>query len=417
MKRAVYSCARDDIRIFITMTVLSLLKKGLLINAVASAGVLAYTAIGYPALSIITALALPRKRNYVSSAERGPVTMIVPAHNEQTVIEAKVLNIADMMQKGSKFDCIIVDDGSHDGTAETVRMTLALLPDLPIRLVEQVPRQGKMAALQRGLDESSSDIVVFSDAECLWPEDALKNLLEPFKDDSVGATNGHFVVEGSSQELVESESLYLRYEKLLKWSQSRIGTLTGIYGGCLAIRREVMPDMPAHIINDDFYLAMAVARQGKRIEFVPEATVRELAVASYDDNTSRRRRMLRGRLQSIVLWRSYLPLNKPVVMLQVVSHKYLRLALPLTIIGTSASALGLSLLSPRHPLSQAVVAGHVLLAGITAYGDKLPDQAKPLVKVGSLTKYILGYSVAAIQATSDLVTKKKSSHLWQRAVK
>ncbi|KLU07786.1 membrane protein containing Glycosyl transferase, family 2 domain protein [Rhodopirellula islandica] len=93
------------------------------------------------------------------------ITLILPAYNEAEVI-ADAITEADSALSSitSQYEIIVIDDGSHDATAETVREFAKFLPSL--RLVQHPRNQGYGAAIRTGFSEAKCDLVVFTDADC-----------------------------------------------------------------------------------------------------------------------------------------------------------------------------------------------------------------------------------------------------------
>lgn len=89
------------------------------------------------------------------------LSIVVPAYNEEafigTVLRA-ILDV-DIEKAGFTKEIIVVNDGSKDGTEAVVRG----FPQ--VRLVNQVPNQGRGAALRRGVLEATGDYILFQDAD------------------------------------------------------------------------------------------------------------------------------------------------------------------------------------------------------------------------------------------------------------
>lgn len=88
------------------------------------------------------------------------LSVIIPCYNEINTIEKVVHSVMDVI--GSEGEIIIVDDCSTDGTKqlleETINGKLA-------RVIYQPTNQGKGAALRKGFDAATKDIVIVQDAD------------------------------------------------------------------------------------------------------------------------------------------------------------------------------------------------------------------------------------------------------------
>ncbi|KPC66098.1 bifunctional polysaccharide deacetylase/glycosyltransferase family 2 protein [Streptomyces chattanoogensis] len=113
-----------------------------------------------------------------------PVTVLVPAYNEEAGIESTVRSLLASTHR--QLQIIVIDDGSTDRTAD-----LAGRIDDPRVLVIRQPNAGKAAALNTGLAHAGHDIVVMVDADTVFEPDAVQRLIQPLAHPAVGAVSGN----------------------------------------------------------------------------------------------------------------------------------------------------------------------------------------------------------------------------------
>jgi glycosyltransferase involved in cell wall biosynthesis len=89
------------------------------------------------------------------------VTIIIPTYNRRPMVLEALESVR--AQTFEAWECIVVDDGSTDGTAQAVES----LADERIRLLRQ-PNRGVAAARNRGLAEARSELIAFLDSDDLW---------------------------------------------------------------------------------------------------------------------------------------------------------------------------------------------------------------------------------------------------------
>ncbi len=88
------------------------------------------------------------------------LTVIIPVFNERRTIAEAIRRARDELLPVDR-ELIVVDDGSTDGTQEVVRQ----LVDSTVRFIEQPSNQGKGAAVRRGIEAATGDVLVIYDAD------------------------------------------------------------------------------------------------------------------------------------------------------------------------------------------------------------------------------------------------------------
>jgi cellulose synthase/poly-beta-1,6-N-acetylglucosamine synthase-like glycosyltransferase len=270
-------------------------------------------------------------------------------------------------------------------------------------------RRGKMAAINRAMPRATGDIVIFSDANNFYEAEALRELVKPFADASVGAASGAKVIAKGDGLLGESEGLYWRYESFIKEKETAVHSTVGVAGEMLAIRRRLFEPPPDDMINDDFYIAVRLLQQGYRVVYVPEARSVERISPTAQDERARRTRIVAGRYQAIWRGRELLPWKRPLLVWQIVSHKFLRPLVPLAML----AALGANLLLAWRIRP----ARRLLLLQMGFYGTAvLGSYRHPGGKLGKLLylpTYLVHSNLAALLGLGRFLAGKQTTR-WQR---
>ena len=101
-----------------------------------------------------------------STIRRSPAfSVVIPFFNEEEAIPGLVAEVLEVMSGlGGSFECLCVDDGSSDATAERIRSFADRAPS-PVRLIHFDENRGQAAALYRGLQEAAGAIVITLDGD------------------------------------------------------------------------------------------------------------------------------------------------------------------------------------------------------------------------------------------------------------
>ena len=299
----------------------------------------AYTYLLYPVLLFLaSSIARIWRRGAQTAIETAPlpaVSMIIPAHNEERHLPAKLVNLAALQYPKDRLEILFVSDGSTDATNEILRRAA----DGNITSLVLPTRGGKSAALNQAVSCARHDILVFSDAATLFAPDAVSKLVHHFTDPRVGVVCGALQFQASAESR-QTEGLYWRYESLLRLMESRIGVTLTASGAIYAIRRECFVPLSADTLVEDLVVPMTARRLGFRVLYDPEARGTDFAASTVAGEFARRVRIATGSFRALGgLLRS--PLD-PVTAFAFVSHKLLRWTLPFLLIGmlvTSAALL------------------------------------------------------------------------------
>ena len=108
-------------------------------------------------------------------------------YNETSIIEATARTLSEYMQANfDDYEIIFSDDGSRDGSAELVR-SLGL-PN--VRVVGYEQNRGKGCAVRTGMLAANGDIVVFTDCDNAYGEDAVGRMIDMFSENDADVIIG-----------------------------------------------------------------------------------------------------------------------------------------------------------------------------------------------------------------------------------
>lgn len=324
-----------------------------------SAALVGYVYVGFPAaLAAITAI----YRRPVKKAPHTPaVSLVVPAYNEESVIEAKLEACLALDYPADKLEIVVASDGSTDRTVERARRFEA---DPRVRILDFEQNRGKLAMLNDVLRQVEGEIVVFSDAATMPEREALRELAANFADPRVGAVSGIYKIrDQAGAALGKQEDLYWKIETFLKEREAALGSILGAHGALYAIRRRLYPFPESTVINDDFVIPMRIVAQGYRAAYEPRAFAWEEAQDS--SGFGRRVRLMAGNFAQLAEMKGLLwPPSQWLTLFFFLSHKAGRLAAPFAM----AAALAANVLLLGSPLFRFTLLVQLGFYGLAAAG-------------------------------------------------
>jgi len=294
-----------------------------------------YTYIGYPVLIYI--LSRFYKKPLGGKYIYPNLSIIISAYNEEKNIEKKINSLLEIDYPRERFEILIGSDGSTDKTDEIV----SCQSEEKIRFFRQDTRQGKPGMLNRLVKEAKGEILVFTDARQRLDKNALNELVKHFSDKKVGSVSAALFYENENHDIKTGAGIgmYWEYEKFIRKSESRMGSMLGATGALYAIRRELFPELPGDLLLDDVYIPMKIVEKGYRAIFDKKAKVYDIVFKDAREEFSRRVRTLAGNYQLFFYCRSLFNPLKGKISWQFFSHKFLRLMVPFLLVIVFISSL------------------------------------------------------------------------------
>ena len=304
-----------------------------------SAALLVWTQVGYAAaLAVLVRLFVPAaSRSAVDPSAAGAdavglpsLSLVVAAHDEQSVIAAKVVNALALDYPRELLELIVACDGCTDATAEEARRAGA-------DLVLELPRGGKIRAQDAAVREARGEIVAFSDANALWEPGAARSLVAAFAaDPRVGYACGqvrfyqgpHPAHGLGPAGAANQEGVYWRYELAVRALESRLRSITAGNGAIYATRRSsyIVVDP---IMGHDLSLPFNIVKRDQRAVYVPGARASEKMVPTLSGEFARKRRMMSHTWPIVLRGGMLSPRGyTPGYALMIVSHRLLRYSSP-----------------------------------------------------------------------------------------
>jgi cellulose synthase/poly-beta-1,6-N-acetylglucosamine synthase-like glycosyltransferase len=264
----------------------------------------------------------PVKRTYPYPT----VSVLMSVYNEERNIEKKIQSLFELDYPEPRIEILIGSDGSTDGTDKKIEGVTVSAKS--IRFFKHKQRMGKPSILNLLAKEAKGELLVFTDARQRLDKSSVDELVKNFADPKVGSVSAELHFEGNGTKTSDGMGLYWNYEKFIRKSESKIGSMCGATGALYCIRRELFTQLPEDLILDDVYLPMKIVENGYRAIFDKNAKIYDHYSEDAGEEFLRKSRTLAGNFQ-IFAYLSWLANPfKSMVSWQFISHKFLRLIAP-----------------------------------------------------------------------------------------
>jgi len=198
------------------------------------------------------------------------VSVIVPAYNEERVIEGTIRSLLN--SDYDKFEIIVVDDGSQDRTSEVVREHFA---DEPVVRLFTVPNAGKAVALNLGLRYAQGEIIVALDADTQFPAETIRALARRFVDPRIGAIAGNAKVGNRINIVTRWQALeYITSQNMDRRAFASLNCITVVPGAVGAWRRDLIEQcggFSSNTLAEDQDLTLRIRKLGYKIGYEESA--------------------------------------------------------------------------------------------------------------------------------------------------
>ena len=227
------------------------------------------------------------------------VTVMIPSHNEQDVIEKTVENVLAMDYE--KFEVIVIDDRSEDNTAlklkeleEKYEKVTAL-----IRAKDSFP--GKSAVLNEAMAFAKGEAILVFDADARVNPDFLTKLVPHLEKDNVGAVQAAKVIINRDENfLTRCQDNEYALDAHFQVGRNSIKGAVELRGNGELIKKEALVDINGwnnYTITDDLDMSTRLHIKGWDVRFCHDVCVYEEAVVKFLPLLKQRRRWVEGSIR------------------------------------------------------------------------------------------------------------------------
>ena len=178
------------------------------------------------------------------------VTIIIPCFNEEEWIERTIVSCINQDYPLDKLEVIVVDDSSTDNSYEKIKTVVEELKereklydiDNRVSYLRQEQNAGKREAMGRGALLAKHELLVFVDSDSFLDPYAIRNIVQPFKDQEMGGVSGRTDVANTyTNTLTKMQSVryYISF-RIMKAAESYFDAVSCLSGPLACYRKDLV---------------------------------------------------------------------------------------------------------------------------------------------------------------------------------
>jgi len=370
-------------------------------------------------MAIVALRSKPEKKDY---SFQPFVSVLVATYNEEKVIAKRIENLFTLDYPKNKYGVLVVDSGSTDRTTEIVEKFIGQSnqsqPDL--KLIKEDTRRGKASGINLGKEQAKGEIVLIADANSIFDENVLREMMPHFKNPEIGAVSGRYFISNPNKILSSSEAFYWEIEHIMMLGESYLDSISTVIGTISAWRKELMNFRPT-TISEDLDMTIQTRRNGYKVKYEPDAMVYEPSATIPVDQIKQRKRTSTGTIQNMFKHINYfLPPRNLYTLLIFPSHKVLAMFSPFILLAIPILyivAWDIGIIITHFALSLFIFAGMlILLLSLKSrlVKNKGMKSGFSISAIPKIIYYVLLNEYLILLAWIDFIFQRHSV-LWERA--
>ncbi|GAA0745110.1 glycosyltransferase [Clostridium oceanicum] len=212
------------------------------------------------------------------------ISILVPAHNEEKVIERTVRSLLVLDYPKEKFEVIVINDNSSDNTEKILKNIKSQYKESSLKIITTTKEnggKGKSNALNIGYKNSKGEYIVVYDADNTPEKKALYYLMRKIlKDEKLAAVIGKFRTRNKKKNILTKfiNIETLSFQWMCQAGRCQLLNLCTIPGTNFILRKSVVEKLGGWDINaiaEDTEISFRIYEMGYRITFEPLAVTWE----------------------------------------------------------------------------------------------------------------------------------------------
>ncbi|HCB10842.1 MAG TPA: hypothetical protein DEO94_01550 [Cyanobacteria bacterium UBA11991] len=228
------------------------------------------------------------------------VSVMIPAHNEDSVIAATVEAVFKMDYPN--YEVIAIDDRSTDNTAQVLKSLEPVYGErFKVLVRDKNAFPGKSAVLNNALKIAKGEAVLVFDADARMDKDFLTNLVYELEPDDVGAVQARKVIRNKDINLLtKCQNNEMTMDTSCQVSRDAVKGAVELRGNGELIKRKALEDVGGwnnYTITDDLDLSTRLHIKGWDVRFCKDTIVYEEGIMYLWPLYRQRRRWLEGTIR------------------------------------------------------------------------------------------------------------------------
>jgi len=282
--------------------------------------IIVYVYLGYFCILEILTFVFKKEIYSKFKAQKCPfISVIIAAYNEEKVIKKRIENLLQQDYPKDKLEIIVASDGSTDRTVEIAKQ----FEKYGVKVLDFKENRGRAAVHNDAAKVAKGEILIFTDAETEFEKDFVQKIVKMYSIPEFGVGAGELVFR-SPKMFGETESIYWKMEKKLRYYEYLLGILPFASGACFSIRKKLYEEIPLHSDIDNV-LPLRAIQKGYKVFYCKNAVAYDYTVSTPKDLFRKRyRTALRSMTDILIEIPGLIKSKKFGILFILFSHRLLR---------------------------------------------------------------------------------------------